>query len=68
MADRETIHDPYGRVLGSIVTEYNGDRKAFDFNGNLLGTYYKSLGLTKDFYGYVIGKGDRVASLIPLKR
>lgn len=64
MDSRETIKDFYGRIVGSIETDGQGNKKAKDFYGRILGSYDKKLNLTKDFYGRILGTGDFVVSLI----
>ena len=62
------IKDFYGRVIGYIKEYPNGDKKVYDFYRRLLGTYVKSLNVTKDFYGRVIGRGDILTSLIKYEK
>lgn len=61
---KEYIRDFYGRILGSIETDNNGNKKARDFYGKILGTYNKKDNTTRDFYGKIIARGDQSASLI----
>ena len=61
---RTQIKDFYGRILGSIEEDSNGDKTAKDFYGRILGKYIKAQNVTKDFYGRILGTGDFVVSLI----
>ena len=65
MSDREVIRDFYGRVLGTITTDSNGNKVVRDFYGKILGKYDKKSNVTRDFYGRIVEKGDRSNSLIP---
>ena len=65
MTTREVIRDFYGRTLGTITTDANGNKVARDFYGRILGRYDKKANLTRDFYGRIVSKGDRTAALIP---
>lgn len=62
---KEIIRDFYGRILGSITTESNGNKTVRDFYGRIVGKYDKSCNVTRDFYGRIVAKGDRSAGLIP---
>ena len=61
---RENIHDFYGRIIGSLERLQNGDVKARDKHGRILGTYVKDLNLTKDMYGRIVSRGDTTSALI----
>ena len=67
MSDREVIRDFYGRVLGTITTDSNGNKVVRDFYGKILGKYDKRTNVTRDFYGRVVAKGDHSSGLIPMK-
>lgn len=62
--ERETIKDFYGRILGYIETQPNGDKIVKDFYGRIKGKYEKQSNTTKDFYGRILSKGDISSSLI----
>lgn len=64
MSDRQAIRDFYGKILGYITEESNGNKTATDFYGRILGKYNKQLNHTTDFYGRILTKGDSVVSLI----
>ena len=66
MSNKETIRDFYGRILGTITTDNQGNKIARDFYGRIVGKYDKKINVTRDFYGRVVAKGDRVSSLIPM--
>jgi hypothetical protein len=61
---KDTIKDFYGKIIGSIETDSNGNKRAKDFYGRILGSYDKKLNLTKDFFGKILGSGDFVVGLI----
>ena len=65
MNDREVVRDFYGRILGSITTDNQGNKVVRDFYGRVLGRYDKKQNVTRDFYGRTVAKGDRSAGLIP---
>lgn len=62
--NREPIKDFYGRLVGSIETDTQGNQKAYDFYGKYLGKYDKRLNKTFDFYGRIISSGNILQSLI----
>ena len=64
MKNEQTIKDYYGRILGYIKEETNGDKSAYDFYRRKLGTYDKKKNITRDFYGKILASGDILTSLI----
>ena len=68
MTTKEVIRDFYGRILGSITTDNNGNKVVRDFYGRIKGKYDKKANVTRDFYGKIVARGDQSASLIPVKR
>ena len=60
----ERICDFYGRCLGTIETQSNGDKVVKDFYGRILGRYEKSSNRTKDFNGKILFQGDMSAALL----
>lgn len=60
----EVIKDWRGRIIGFIQTQSNGNAKIFNFYRQLLGTYDKSLNVTKDFYGRIVAKGNQLSMLL----
>lgn len=61
---REQIKDYYGKILGSLETQANGDIIARDFYGAILGRWDKKMDVTKDFFGKIIARGNVVAGLV----
>lgn len=64
MANKVDIKDFYGRVIGTVVEESNGDKTIKDFYGRPLRYYKKSRDVTTDFYGRVVASGDQLAMLL----
>ncbi len=64
MKSKVDIKDFYGRVIGTIVEENNGDKTIKDFYGRPLGYYKKSRDVTTDFYGRVVATGDQLAMFL----
>ena len=64
MTREEIIRDFYGRIIGYVSVEDNGDKTFRDFYRRILGTYDKSLNVTRDFYKRVVAKGDAGVGLI----
>lgn len=62
--DRLTVYDFYGRNLGSVETQSNGDRIARDFYGAVLGRYIRSENVTKDFYGKTLARCDITTGMV----
>lgn len=58
------IKDFYGRPLGFIEEDFNGNRQIKDFYGRIKGFYYKDKNKTTDFYGRPIGTGDLLTTLL----
>lgn len=59
------VRDFYGRILGSIEEDTQGNKTARDFYGRIVGRYNKLTNKTSDFYGRIVGHGDILSSLIP---
>ena len=59
------IKDFYGRVIGTIDTDAQGNKIARDFYRRIVGKYDKRTNTTRDFYGRVVARGDAVSTLIP---
>ena len=64
----ERITDFYGRCIGTIETEGNGDKVVKDFYGRILGRYERSSNVTKDFYGRILYHGDMASALLITQR
>ena len=58
------VRDNFGRIIGYIDIESNGNKVARDNFGRILGRYDKEFNSTTDQFGRIIYKGDMVASLI----
>jgi hypothetical protein len=58
------LRDFYGKVIGSVEEQPNGDKILKDFYGRTLGKYEKRTDLTKDFYGRTVAKGDALMMLL----
>ena len=61
---KEAIRNFYGRIIGFVTTDTNGNKAVTDFYGRILGYYKKALNVTTDFYGKVLSKGDTATGLI----
>jgi extradiol dioxygenase family protein len=61
---RELVKDFYGKILGSLETQSNGDIIARDFYGKILGRYDKQMNVTKDFLGKILTQGNITSGLI----
>ena len=57
MSVKTNIKDFYGRVIGTVVEENNGDKTIKDFYGRPLGYYKKGRNVTTDFYGGLVASG-----------
>ncbi len=64
MANRETIKDWTGKILGFVDHESNGNKTLRDFHGRILGKYNKQTDDTRDFYGRLVAKGDCLMTLL----
>ena len=64
MNSKETIRDFYGKILGYIETDAQGNKTVRDFYSKILGRYSKIDNTTRDFYNKIIARGDQAASLI----
>lgn len=58
------IKDFYGKILGKIKEEPNGDKIAYDFYGRILGKYKKLTNKTYDFYGRIVSTGDTLSQFL----
>ena len=61
---RNAVKDFYGKILGYIDEEPNGDRIARGFTFEILGKYDRANNVTRDFYGKILYQGDHVEALI----
>lgn len=62
--EEEIIKDFYGRILGYVQTQPNGDQIGKDFYRRIVGYYDKRTNTTKDFYRRVVARGNALVSLI----
>lgn len=58
------IKDFYGKIIGFLEEDNNGNQRAKDFYGRIVGTYDKASNYTKDFYGRKIGRGNMLTALL----
>lgn len=62
---KETIlRDFYGRILGYIQEDQNGNKTLRDFHRRILGKYHKATDTTRDFYGRIVARGDQLRMLL----
>lgn len=59
-----SIKDFYGRVIGYIEEDSQGNKIVKDFYRRIIGRYEKKQNVTKNFYGQIVAKGDICSSLI----
>ena len=64
MVREEIIRDFYGKIIGKLQYEPNGDITVRDFYNRILGYYIKSRNVTTDFYKRVIANGNAVGMLL----
>lgn len=68
MQMKQMIRDFRGKILGSIETDYQGNKIVRDFYGKILGRYDKRQDVTRDFYGRIVARGDQSSMLINLRK
>lgn len=68
MKDTQLIRDFYGKILGRIETDEQGNKTVRDFYGRLLGRYNKRQNVTRDFYGKLVARGDATSMLLNQNR
>ena len=64
MSVKTNIKDFYGRVIGMVVEENNGDKTIKDFYGRPLGYYKKGRIVTRFFLGGVGASGFLLTLLV----
>jgi len=64
MNKRETIKDFYGKIIGFVETDNQGNKRVTDRYGRYCGTYYKRLNQTKNRYGRIVAIGDNIGLLL----
>lgn len=60
----EVLKDNIGNTIAKITYDRNGDGVIKDFNGSILGYFYKKQNVTRDMNGQIIGTGNQLARLI----
>ena len=63
MRNKEVVRNFLGRTLGTIETDYKGDKIVRNFYGRMLGRYDKKNNVTRDFYGRIVSRGDQSSML-----
>lgn len=58
------IKDYYGKMIGRIEEQPNGDKVVRDYYGMIKGYYRKSQNITVDYYGKLVAQGDVASSLL----
>ena len=53
-----------GKILGYVIEESNGNKRAVEFGGRILGTYEKSTNTTRAFGGKIVAFGDVVSGFL----
>ena len=66
--ETQIIRDFYGRIIAYIDTDNKGNKTVRDWQKVILGTYNKTLNLTRTFDGKIIARGDVCSSLIPYNK
>lgn len=61
---KQVIKDFYGRILGYIEEDKQGNKIAYDFYRRILGRYFKQENRTRNFYGVILANGDITSSLV----
>lgn len=64
LVSKVLLRDKTGKIIGDLKTEPNGNKVLRDGNGFILGYYIKSMNLTKDFRGFIVGQGDVLGMLL----
>lgn len=64
MTKKDFIKNAYGRILGSIEEDERGNKTLKNEYGMILGRYNASDDTTRDEYGYIKYKGDRLSLLL----
>ena len=65
---RETIKDAAGKLLGSIERNSSGAERAYDSNGQIVGSYDRGNNITKSPTGELLAKGNALSGLIFSRR
>lgn len=62
--DVEIVRNYYGKIIGRIETDSQGNKTVRNFYGKLLGKYNKKSNITRDLYGRIVSRGDASAMLL----
>ena len=63
---KQAIRNFSGQIRGYLEDYPNGDVKATDFYGRIVGWYRADRNVTTDFYGRVVAQGNCASGLIPI--
>ena len=58
------LRDFYGKIIGYIESDDEGNQMLRDFYGKILGKYEARSNITRDFYGTIIGRGNVLGILL----
>ena len=62
---REVVRDVRGQIIGYIEAKPSVSKvEARDRHGRLLGSYYARADTTRDARGHLLGRGNRLISLL----
>ena len=67
MKEVTTLKDFYGKIIGYIQVDNNGNKIVRDFYRKILGRYDKTSNVTRDFYGRMAARGDQSSGLIYMR-
>ena len=62
--ERTPLRDFYGKILGFLESDADGNQRLRDFYGKILGTYDADADVTRDFYGTIVGRGNVLGTLL----
>ena len=62
--NKEPVRDFYGKILGFVETDRDGNQQVRAFSGKILGFYDKKLNVTRDFYGKILSRGNTSMGLL----
>ncbi len=66
MAEKITVKDWTGKIIGFIDVEKNGAKTVRNFHGKILGKYDPRFNITQDFHGRRIAQGDQSSMLFSM--
>ena len=64
MIKKDFIKNAYGMILGKIEEDERGNKTIKNQYGRILGRYNASDDTTRDEYGYILYRGDRLSLLL----